>query len=128
MNVGIVIALALSVTALTCHGEEITLRDGRTRCELITLSYGDGQYAEGLLALGQSLTENSPTLPKRVLIAEGPGVRVVQRVSFLSHQQLIASLKAQGWDYSYTQAVENPFASVGAERLRFVYTKLHIWE
>jgi len=100
----------------------------RERCEVITLSYGDGQYAEGLLALGQSLSVHSPGLRKRVLIARGPGVRSVQRVSFLSFGQLAASLAAQGWEASFTQAVQNPFLSVGAARLRFVYTKLHIWE
>lgn len=118
----------LLLMAVVCCGEEVDLGKKRAHCELITLSYGDGQYAEGLLALGQSLKENSPTLPKRVLLARGPGVRDVQRVSFLSHDQLVASLETQGWEYSYTQAVKNPFASTGTARLRFVYTKLHIWE
>lgn len=118
----------LLLTVLSCGGEELPKQIKRDKCEVITLSYGDGQYAEGLLALGQSLKENSPGLTKRVLVAQGRGVMSVQRVSFLSHEQLIESLRIQGWEHSYAQAVQNPFMKTGADRLRFVYTKLHIWE
>ena len=82
----------------------------RERCEVVTLYYGDRGYVEGLIALGGSLYEHAPGLPRRVIVARKSGAAVSRQ-----EWQMAGALEAQGWAVTYVDPLVNPFADAAPE-------------